>query len=232
MMKIPSPHTPEKRAESNYYKLGGYAFHRMKLYLKDMRDLLRSHRFKLTENHKEELEKYPKYPQLINEVYRQHYQELDVHFVRILLNSTFIASFSVFEIMFKEVCQLAAYKYSQKAELHSTSGVIDRCRSYIVRDLRIDISDLKPYWKDIIRYRELRNHLVHHDSAIKKNPKNIVGFIRKRNHIKIVKVRNRDEFKFSIMDNNFIVEFLDCSSQFLANILLKLPKGAKKEYHL
>jgi hypothetical protein len=227
-MKIRNPYTPESRAETNYYKLGGYAFHKMKLYLKSIKDLLQSHKYKLEENHREELEKYPQYPQLIDEAYEGQYRDLEVHFVRILLNSSFIASFSIFETMFKEVCNLAAYKYSKKAELDSTSGIIDQYRSYLVRDLRIDISDLKPYWKEIIKYREMRNYLVHHDSTIKSNPGNIVEFLRKLDHIKIKKIRKKDQYKFIITDKQFIVEFLDTASEFLANVLLKLPKGRRK----
>jgi hypothetical protein len=227
-MKPRNPYTPENRAETNYYKLGGYSFHRMKRYLRNMKELLQTHKYRLLENHKEELEKYPQYPQLIDEAYEGQYRELDVHFVRILLNSSFIASFSIFEIMFKEVCHLAAYKYYKKVELDSMSGIIDQCRSCITKDLRINISDLKHYWKALINYRELRNSLVHHDSIIKKNPENIIGFIRQLDYIKVKKIRNKAQYRFAITDKQFVNEFLDTASEFLANVLLKLPKGRRK----
>ncbi|MFM9838367.1 MAG: hypothetical protein ACKVOQ_08895 [Cyclobacteriaceae bacterium] len=227
-MKPRNPYTPENRAETNYYKLGGYAFFRMKQYLNSMKDLLQTQKYRLQENYKEEIKKYPQYSQMIDGVYEERYRELDVHFNRIMLNSSFIASFSIFEIMFKEVCHLAAYKYSRSAELDFSSGIIDHYRSYIVKDLRIDISDLKQYWKKLIQYRELRNHLIHHGSNIQKNPDNIIGFIRKLDSIKVKKIRNKDQYKFVLTDKQFIIEFLDTASEFLANILLKLPKGKRK----
>ncbi len=135
-----NPYTAENRAEANYYKLGGYSFFTMKRYLSDMISLMQSQRFKLQESHREELERFPMNPQMIDNAYENRYRDLDVDFARILLNSSFIASFSIFEIMFKEVCHFAAYKFSRKFESDFNTG-IDKCRSYLVRDLKIDISD-------------------------------------------------------------------------------------------
>lgn len=226
-MKPPSPYTREGRAEANYYRLGGDAFFQMKRYLNDMRSLMQSHRFKLQESQKEELEKYPLYPWIINRAYGNRYRDMDIHFVRILLNSSFIASFSIFEVMFKDVCHLAAYKYSQKFESDFNTG-IDKCRSYLVRNLRIDISDLSDYWKKLLQYRELRNSMVHHDCRIVKDQSNTMAFVKRLEHVKIKKVRSKGEYMFTISDRQFVNEFLDCASEFLANVLLKLPKGKRK----
>ncbi|HEY0743533.1 MAG TPA: hypothetical protein VGD40_18825 [Chryseosolibacter sp.] len=193
-----------------------------------MKELLETHKYRLEENHREEKRNFPQYPQLIDEVYERQYKELDQHFVRILLNSSFIASFSIFEVMFKEVCHLAASKYSQKVDLDFSSGIIEHCKGYIVKDLRIDISDLKHYWKDLIYYRDLRNCFVHHGGTIEKNPEKIVTFFRALNYIKVKKIRKKNHYKLVLTDKQFIVEFLDTASEFLANILLKLPKGKRK----
>jgi hypothetical protein len=226
-MKPRNPYTPENRAETNYYKLGGSAFHLMKRYLRSMNDFLRSQKHQLQENHKEELEKFPEYPQLINEVYEREYKELDTYFLRILLRSSFVASFSIFELMFKEVCHLGAYKYHTKAEFDSNSG-IDQYRSYIVRELRIDISDLKHYWKDLNRYRELRNCMIHSNSIIQGDQEHLIQFVKNLKHIKIRKIRKENQFEFTVLDKQFINCFLDSASEFLANVLLKLPAGRKK----
>lgn len=227
MSKPRNPYTPESGAETNYYKLGGGAFFRMKRYLNDMNSLMQSHRSQLQENHKRELKKFPQYPWITDSSYESRYRDFDVHFARILLNSSFIASFSIFEVMFKDVCRLAAYKFSQRFESDFNTG-IEKCRSYLVKDLRVNISDLGDYWKNLVQYRELRNCIVHHDCRIVKNSTNTLAFLRKSEYVNIKKVRNKQEYIFEFADRQFINEFLDCASEFLANILLKLPKGKRK----
>jgi hypothetical protein len=227
MSKPRNRYTPESRAQANYYRLGGYAFFSMKRYLNDMVSLFKSHRYKLQESHKEELEKFPLYPHIIDSAYENRYRDLDIYFARILLNSSFIASFSIFEIMFKEVCYLAAYKFSRQVEFDFNTGV-ERCSNYLKGELRLDLSDLSEFWNDLLKYRELRNSIVHHNSRIVKNTARTIAFLKKLEHVRIKKIRNKEEYVFVIVDRQFINEFLDSASEYLANILLKLPKGRRK----
>jgi len=52
--------------------------------------------------------------QMIDEVYEGKYHDYDVNFKGILLNSSLVASFSIFETVFKNVIHHANYIFNKK----------------------------------------------------------------------------------------------------------------------
>src|SRR5688500_16813475 len=132
-MEIPSPYTPESRATRNFYKLGGGQFHALKLYLRDMKTSMMNQRGLLQKNHEEELTRYPDMWQMIDEVYNCYYRNFDKQFHAILMNSAFVAAFSLFETMFKKVCIFSASKYSISPRIEFRNRIIDQCNNYITK---------------------------------------------------------------------------------------------------
>lgn len=227
-MKIPDSYSREARAEANFYRLGGYAFQEMKKYLTDVEGFFRSKRINSNTYYKDQLETYPEWFEMITSVAQREHVELDIRLPNILYGSAFAASFSILEVIFKKVCVLAAYKYSQPLPEAIMFGTIDDCRSFMTKKLRVDFSLVGNHWKNLLKYRTLRNDIVHHNSVIAKETAGVIPFLKDLEYIKVRKVRNKEHYVFTIQDRRFIFDFLDCATQFIANILLALPKGKRK----
>ncbi|RAV99643.1 hypothetical protein [Pseudochryseolinea flava] len=229
-MKIPSPYSRKSRTDKLFYKAGAGAFHQMRLYLESMDELLQVQRQRIERDRRKHLKKYPQDWQLIEEFSDGDIARVDGYFTNVLLNSSFMASFALFESVFQKVCFRTAYKYFQEPDFNSGPGIINKYRSYLSSILRNDFAQADLSWQDILRYSELRNAIVHHGSiGTKKDILLLIPFLKKHNFITVKKIRNTSKYRFTITDKKFIYEFLACVSKFIRDILFELPPGRRKK---
>lgn len=218
---------PRSKAEGYFLKLGGSAFQEMKKYLTDIEQDFRIKRIQKRRYYKDQKAANPEWNDLIDKISMRDDKELNLDFTRLLYGSSLVASFTIFEVILKKVCVLAAHKSSQKVPQNLLAGTIIDCRSYIVSSLRIDISGVDTHWKRLIKYRNLRNVIVHHNGIVVKETETIVKFLKELEYVQVRKVRNKDQFMFTILERGFIFDFLNCAAQFIFHILERLPKGKR-----
>jgi hypothetical protein len=229
-MKLSQLNSKEEKARRVLYKFGGYDFHRMKLYLGDMQNLFTRQKENIKKRHTAEIERYPASSwQLIDEVYEAHYRNYDIDFVGILLNSSFISAYSLFEVIFKQVCVYAAKKRRVEINVNEFSGsdVIGKCKMFIERNVGIDLSPLNEHWSNLMTHRKLRNSITHDSATIKPNNQFLEAYARSNEYIQIRRPRSKKATNFFIKHHYYVVEFLDLSRDYLLWMLMELEKKQK-----
>ena len=232
-MKLSALETPEYKARQKLYKLGGYDFHRMKLYMNDMRSMLILQGNKIAKEHKQELLKYPQQAQMIDEVYYRKIDDTENNFVGLLLNSALVMSASIFEVMFKRVCAFAAYK-THKKFVEPRQRVNEGCKTFI-ESCGINLSEIDEHWNRIdmgLQVRHLITHaggtFPHEKKVFDPKIKEVINHIRSNEYISVKRPRSKKAKHFSIRDRLYVIDFLDVCSDYLIWIIMQLPERRSK----
>src|SRR5260221_1705843 len=233
-MKLSQIETPEDRARQRLYRLGGYDFHRMRLYLNEMRNLMRNQSIRINLEHKSQLKKYPQQAQMIDEVYFRKQDDNDNNFVGYLFNSALVASASIFESTIKNVCEFAAYKTHRKFQ-EQKQRVIEHCRSFI-KGVGVNLEEIDEHWKTIEMSLRVR-HLVTHAGATFPYEKNVyepeqkelIQHIKGSKYIRIKRPRSKGPKQFLIKNQLYVIEFLDITQDYLLWIIMQLPERRRKK---
>jgi hypothetical protein len=224
-MKIPDSTSILERARGVFYrKLGGYDFHRMQLYLRDMKGLMAYKKGLLKESHKEELKLYPGAAWLIDDVYAKDYANYDRHFLGILHNSTFLSAYSLFEARFKDLCMFAARKRRISIvddEFYGDNSV-RRCQNFLKTNFRLKMKAVKPYLVVLDRHTELRNRIAHHQATIPVPNEALTNFVRKNKHIRLRRLRGKKNRPFEIKDHLYVHYFLKLTEDQLLWLLMRV----------
>lgn len=232
-MKLSAIETPEYRARQKLYKLGGYDFHRMKLYMADMRNMLMLQRSKIAKEHKQQLLKYPQEAQMIDEVYFRKIDDTENNFVGLLLNSALVMSASIFEVMFKRVCGFAAYK-THKKFIEPRQQVNEGCKTFMER-CGVSLSEIDEHWNRINLGLQVRHLITHAGGAFPYEKevfdpkiKEVINHIRSSEYILVKRPRSKKAKHFLIRDRLYVIDFLDVCSDYLIWIIMHLPERRPK----
>lgn len=133
-------------------------------------------------------------------------------------------SYSLFEIVFKRVYFYAAVQrgITVKENQFGASKITERCKTFIEKEIGIDLGKIERYWKLLVLSQGLRNKIIHHAGTIPAGNKELRKHVRKNPHIELVDPRSRKELIFHIKDQLYIFEFLEISSSYLIWILMRV----------
>ncbi len=148
-----------------------------------------------------------------------NYEHYKVHeiFPSFYRQSTFIGLYSFFETRLHSLCENMQRIKEYKIKLSDISGDnnTEKSKKYLKLVVGIDTVDLNYLWAKIADYRKIRNCLVHHNGHTKKQ-EDWEGIIRRINHIELISNR------ISIVDNIFLLNFIEIISEYIKGILDKI----------
>ena len=200
-----------------------------------MKSMMQNEALRIQQRHLEELEKYPNASWMIDEVYLSQLKNHNTNFVGILNNSALVAAVSIFENVFKEVCEYAAIR-KHKPRPEFRHEIVKHCKKFIKDKCEINLDEIEEHWP-VINNGILVRHLITHENAIlpetKYEPKYraVVEHIKNNNHFKIKNPRSKGPKQFMIIDHLYIFDFLTFASDYLVWIVMQLPhrKPAKRK---
>jgi hypothetical protein len=167
------------------------------------------------------------------EFYLEDFDKYDKTYKELLMNSTFVTSFSVFEHSFLQIC-----KYAQK-EKNSTlsvsdlagNGVVNKCKTYIEKGLEIDLSSLNQDWQAITNFNKIRNVIVHNASNFKKDKNKPIEKQELYSLITgnpFIKQKYEHMGYFYIKEDQFIIEFCNIAERYLLETIELILKNNLK----
>lgn len=204
-------------------------FSEIKDYVNETKVLIRSKQ-KVLENYiNDEIKKDP-HPGTEQEIVDHFLDDLikyDRTYIELLMNSTFITSYSLFESSFSSICKYAQLEKGSQLSLKDLSGqgIIDKCRKYLEKVIEIDLSSLNTEWREIKNYSKVRNLIVHNSSNFKKDltrtleQQEMYSFLSSNSSIQFKTLGRGD---FYIKEHQFIIEFCDKSESYLDKVITKV----------
>ncbi len=152
--------------------------------------------------------------------YIEDFDKYDKTYKELLMNSTFVTTFSLFEHSFLRICQ---YAKKEKGSILSVSdlngnGVVHKCKKYIEKALRIDLSSLNSSWQTITNYNKIRNVIVHNASNFKKKdniPIEDQELFLLINGNPYLKQKYEHLGYFYIKDSQYIIDFCSDAEKYL-----------------
>ncbi|MGA2405283.1 MAG: hypothetical protein ABSF81_00845 [Bacteroidales bacterium] len=170
--------------------------------------------------------------QEIVEYYIDDIIKYDQTYIEILMNSTFISSYSLFENSFCRICKHAQKEKGKQINLNDLSGKgINQCKKYIEKVIEIDLSSLYTEWEEIQNYNKVRNLIVHNSANFEKDKSKALE--RQEMYLFItsnpfINVKREGRGYFYINDYQFIINFCDKAEKFLSEIIDKILNLEKK----
>jgi hypothetical protein len=156
-------------------------------------------------------------------------------YVEILMNSTFISSFSLFESAFIRICKYSKLERGCQLSLSDMRGNgVSLCYDYMKKVIAIDLDSLNEQWNSISKYNKVRNFVVHNSARlINENEKNsklqkheLFNFMSENPFIEF---KNHGKGRFYIKDHQFIIDFCEKAESFLSSIIDKVGEIKKSE---
>lgn len=223
-MTLKTYSAPTAATRQLFSDLGGDDYDQMWTFLYEMHNSMQNQKYLLERNHKEELKLFPMSTELTNRVHKQYQENYNMHFIGLLLNSTYVASYSIFEMMFKRVCFYAAEKRNIviKPDHFRAAKITWNCKDIIQQQIGLDLAKIERHWKRLVLFQELRNKITHHAATIPIGNKPLRAFVRRNEHIHIHNPRTTRELTFYIRDRNFTYDFMDTSRSYLLWILMRI----------
>jgi hypothetical protein len=166
--------------------------------------------------------------QKIVEYFAEDYCRYNDTYREMLLHSTFITSFSIFESLFIEICNQIQKRIASKIVLSDLNDKgIERCKKYIVKVVGIDLSEYNTLWNDIAKFNKIRNLIVHNAAKIDNG-----GNTKIRKHEMFAYIESHADlhFKyknmgyFQIINSKYIIEFCCVAKSYLTSILNEASK--------
>jgi len=221
-MKLSVLETPEYKADRQLLKLGGYIFHRMVQFLNTMNNGIQEESTKIDRRYEDYLAKYPDQGQMILEDYERTKSDNDKHFAGILLNSSLVASASIFESMFNVVCRHIAYKTRTKFDPDLRHTILT-FHKYLC-DTGLDIKAIEIHFNHIKLIFQVRNLIAHRGATFNDSTNShVIKHIKSSKHIKVHSRRHGKPSTFIITDRLYIIEFLHYCRNYLTAVLMLMP---------
>lgn len=230
-MKAPNSRNIDMRAYRVLYrKLGGYEFHRMRRYLRDMKGLMAYKKDKLREYYNEQLKQYPGAARMIDEDSANEFANYEWHFVGILHNSTFLSAYALFESRFARLCMFAAQKHGIPVKEESFVGdnSVRKCQNFLKANFSLRMKAVKPYSSVLDRHTELRNRIAHHQATIPVSNEALTTLARESHYIRLLRLRGQKLRPFEIQDRLYIHYLLELGEHYLLWMLMRII-ATKKE---
>lgn len=163
-----------------------------------------------------------------NELYPyedQHYQ-YNEFYPTTFNNATLLSLYSLFEFNLKSICIILHKNECYKIKLDDLNGrnYIEKSKKYLTLVVNLDLSDLDVIWKEIVKYQQIRNCIVHNNSdimhqkgdLIEKQP--LYQTIKNNVNLKL----NEERGTFIISNEQFLLDFSDIIEKYLITIIEKL----------
>jgi len=220
---------PNDIYEVMYEILIGKSFDRIKSYINDSYDSLVMKKSQMLDNFKQELEIFPDGREITNWVYTEHIENYERRFVGILMNSTFSATYGLFEDTFKEICFFAEKRYRLSKSVFdikingdTNKSYIAKCKKYIQEVAEIDLSSVDQYWAEIDMHRKLRNSINHESAEVDSKDVLLTNYIRSHPLIGLLNPLETRNTTFYIKDKMYIIGFCDLAHDYLTHTLHEL----------
>ncbi len=147
---------------------------------------------------------------------------LENDFKPLVINSIFIMSFSLFEIVLKKTCDLLNRSNPKVLTLNDIkgNGEIDKFRKYLFKVQSIEKANPNTLqWKKILAFKNIRNAIIHNHNKLqntsKKNYKSTKEFMLLNDYqIKF----EEEELSFKIYDKSFLEDFKANCNDFIQMI--------------
>lgn len=224
MKKNPSKYaSADEHTQKIFNMLGGKDFDRMRDYFYNMKLSLINQKALFQDSHKEELKIFPNATTLTNFVYGQRYENYDNHFLWILYNSGLVSSYSLFEIVFKNVCFYLAEVNGKviKKDHFRRSKITENCKTFIETEIGLNIKPINKYWKQLVLAQQLRNKIVHQSASIPPGNTALRKYVRTNKSFYLANPRTTKDLDFVIKDPAFLFEYLTNSKSYLLWILMR-----------
>lgn len=206
-------------------------FAELRDYINETNDLIKNEQTKIEKFVNEELNGLEDSDEA-REVIEFYIEDIDKYaatYTELLMNSTFVSSFSLFESSFVRICN-----YGQKekniiisvADLGGNS-IASKCKKYVEKGLVVDLEDLNNDWKDLTDYNKIRNLIVHNASNFKRekdksiDKQQMYSFVSKNPYIK---QKHEKHGFFYINDNQFVIDFSNKAEKYLLNVIDQILK--------
>jgi hypothetical protein len=224
---------PDELNETMYRVLIGNRFDDMKRYVNSSHTLLNIRKQELEENFKNELLSLPDFQDITTRVYAEHFEDFDRRFVGILMNSTFIATYTLFETIFGYICEFAERRYQLSCSVGDIkeSGIVAKCKRYIEDVAHVDLNSVDQYWRQINTERKLRNCMIHDGCIIKAKDIFLTNYVRNHPQLGPFNPMEKRTTTFYIRDKNYVITFCELTHDYLSCILkelLRIPAPTPK----
>jgi uncharacterized protein YciU (UPF0263 family) len=135
---------------------------------------------------------------------------------KVLLNhSTFLTCYSLFEILFKGLCEIVAKEKKFPLRIDDLGGqdIISNCKRYVEKVGNVELENRDADWQQIIQFKKARNKIAHKSKIDVENEtdKTFLNFLLSHKSLKM------DGNSYYIQDQNFIVEFTELSALYLTS---------------
>ncbi|WP_372643471.1 hypothetical protein [Ancylomarina sp.] len=220
---------------NKFKNINGLAFYKTYLknefseirdYLNDTKDLIKSKQEKLSEHISCELKKVS-HPDDEQEIIEFHIDDIIKYqdtYIELLMNSTFITTFSLFESSFHRICEYLQNDNQLTLSDFKGIGGIDKYRKYIEKIVELDLTSLNQKWVTIKNYGKVRNLIIHNSANFKKDKskkleeQEMYSFITFNPSIQLKTFRKGN---FYINDHKFINDFCDIGESYLEEVITK-----------
>ena len=217
---------PETVFATMYKALIDRGFDRMKIFVKESRDLMLVKKDQMMGNFKDELENFPDSRELTSRVYSEHFENYDKNFVAILMNSTFTSAYTLFEVTFDKICSFAQARYGLKLSVSDLAGgdIIGKSKKYIEKVAGVNLDSIDKHWIELTDYRKIRNCVVHDSAVVGSDNIHLTKFIRNHKHIEVINPLETGTTTFYIKDIEFVFAFCDLAHDYLSFVLREVIK--------
>lgn len=131
---------------------------------------------------------------------------------KLYTNSIFITSYSLFEYVFKRICVLN-YNESKIKLSHLKGQGIHSYKSYVENVMDVSLASLEDDWKEIDRYRIIRNAIVHDYGESVSIPKSILD------RFPDITMDGYVDSQFHINGTDFVLKFCFLSEKFIHQVV-------------
>jgi hypothetical protein len=195
-------------------------------YINENANLVNQKKNKLEQILIDEIKSSPEVEPFIHSIYEEEIRKDIEVFPSLIHGSTYVTIYSFFEFILSEFCRQFQLFLNLNISINDLkgSGNINRSRKYFELVLRIDLSEKKKEWNNILKFHRIRNYIVHHNSNIWVERNKEIDkqqdwtTIVKQKEIAIDKLTGN----FYITDSNLNLQFCDMIEQYLDFIVAKI----------
>lgn len=195
-----------------------------KEFLYEINNFANNEKDKLKDMIEEKVKQNPKYEEDIYLHYSDRYDIYDFKYVELVNNGILVQVYSFFEYQLKDICQiLNKFVLNKKGKYHKNDklSLAENLRDEIATITGLDFSSLIGLWKNLDKYRIVRNIIVHNGANLfekegKKltNQKNY-ALVTSFAQIKI----NTESGDFYVTDKELVFDYLELVGDYLKKLL-------------
>ncbi len=146
--------------------------------------------------------------------YEEDYLNYQIYYRQLKLESVFLSSYASFEHFLKNMTKSYQQYFDLQIGAEDLSGrnYIAKSKKYLEKVIGLNLVGTDSIWNLIIKYQAIRNKIVHNDSRIGLQDKNIASQIA---GISGVSINNN---KIILMNKDFIISFWKLFDEYIEKI--------------